>query len=202
MNSEATDKRTWSGTPYHIWQELIKYCEVELLNIKVKNPFLLRFCFKVEHILFRKNNMPEHTAQIGRLASRQLNKYIMKRQVEYKAIILVSGALAYEKINIPICYIADAVFQQMIDYYWFNLTSKNITEGNELQKRALENATKIILASNWAKEEAIKSYQIDEKKIEIIHLGASVSRVENKIEHENINILFCGVDYYRKGGGL
>lgn len=200
MNEEAMDRRAWSGTIYHIYCELQKYYKVDLLNVKVDFT-LRRILYIIKRLICKKNSRPEHTLKTGKVASGQLKRYLTDNSGKYDMVFLTVGALAYEKLDIPIIYLTDSVFSQMIDYYWFKTFKRNIVEGNELQKKALENANKVILTSEWAKNAAINDYQIDGEKIEIVHFGASVAVTKKQEkEHENINLLFVGVEYQRKGG--
>ena len=114
--------------------------------------------------------------------------------------------------RIPIIFYTDATFNSMINYYeeFTNVSSFSIHEGNYLEKKALNNATKVIYSSDWAKESAINFYKINPSKISVINFGLNLCNnftmkdvlesVDKKNQSNIIKLFFMGVDFKRKGG--
>ncbi|TWP29880.1 glycosyltransferase [Apibacter muscae] len=88
-----------------------------------------------------------------------------------------------------------------------NFFSFNVKQGNVIEKRAADNSTTIIVSSDWAKNPFINDYKIPEKKIKVIEFGANIDNiiVNPKFNYQKtgqINLLFLGVDWERKGGEI
>lgn len=103
-------------------------------------------------------------------------------------------------------YLSDATYHLMIDYYFFESIPYQ-TIGNLKEKRALENADAVIYSSDWAKKDAINYYHIKPEKINVFPFGANLRDCFDNVQHnfdmkDTINLLFCGVDWKRKGDDL
>jgi glycosyltransferase involved in cell wall biosynthesis len=141
-----------------------------------------------------------------RLLGRRVNKYLAKNG-DYKAIFIVGSSLgSYIQTNSPIFYFTDAVFHSMIGYYLpTNLVKHCLREGDIIESRMLQKATVNIFASEWAKNEAMKYYHVDEAKCVVCKFGANVDTanfVQKQRDNNIINLLFVGVDWSRKGGAI
>lgn len=93
----------------------------------------------------------------------------------------------------------------MVDYYFFHLTDANIKDGNEVQRRAMQNCNVNVFASNWAMRDAVDFYRIPESTCHLGYFGASVDTTEFKKQpHDEslVNLLFVGVEWERKGGEI
>ncbi|MDR2692351.1 MAG: glycosyltransferase family 4 protein [Dysgonamonadaceae bacterium] len=99
----------------------------------------------------------------------------------------------------------------MLNYYanFTNLAAYAIRTGNKLEKCALQNCDLIFYASGWAADSAINDYNANPQKVKIVPFGANIecSRTEADIKriiknklNGQCNLLFCGVDWKRKGG--
>jgi hypothetical protein len=198
----ADDRTAWSGIPFSIMKELSKYYNVTTVAINAKPSRLDRVVSAIERILKKRMISGEHLISTAKKASFQVENLI--KENSYSCVFVIGGLnIAYVENNVPIIYFSDAVFSNMIDYYWYHASKKFIKEGNIVQQKSLSNATKVVLTSQWAGNEAINYYQTDASKIELIHFGANIE-VEQVVhrKHDNINLLFVGVDWERKGGTI
>ncbi len=83
------------------------------------------------------------------------------------------------------------------------LKGKRVAEAIETQREIFENCDGIFVTSNWVKESINKDYGIDQAKIHVVGVGASLSGDVNRNEKESgCNILFVGRNWQRKGGPL
>jgi len=107
------------------------------------------------------------------------------------------------KTDRPVMYFSDAVFHQMVGYY-YNVAPHIEKTADIIEKRALDNSTWVMLASDWAKECAVNYYKVPEGKCLIGKFGANVDTTEfrRKKETGTVNLLFVGVDWERKGGDI
>jgi hypothetical protein len=76
-----------------------------------------------------------------------------------------------------------------------------IDEAIETQRQIFENCDGIFVASEWVKESVHKDYGIEETKIHVVGVGASLGvDVNRNGKAPGCNILFVGRDWQRKGG--
>ena len=109
--------------------------------------------------------------------------------------------------NTRLIYLSDATYHAMIDYYFFE-SAHDQKVGNLQEGRALQNADEVIHSSDWAKNDAINHYGIAPEKIHVLPFGANLkdqynpSKKRKDTDDSSIHLLFCGVDWERKGADL
>jgi glycosyltransferase involved in cell wall biosynthesis len=101
----------------------------------------------------------------------------------------------------------------MINFYpiFSNLSQESIRNGNKMEKLALEKCRLAIYSSDWAAQTAIENYQINHSKVKVVPFGANIecNRSLDDIKAlvdlrptNQCNLLFLGVDWFRKGGDI
>lgn len=117
-----------------------------------------------------------------------------------------SEALYSLKTEKPIIYLTDATFGIMVDYYFKGLSNYAINQGNQVEQKAMDTATEIIVSSQWAANSAINDYHQEPSKVHVIEFGANIDDkdiIEKKFVYEgHLHLLFLGVDWKRKGGQI
>lgn len=201
IGKNVEDRTLWSGIPFSVYQEIKDYYAIDNLVIDEKYSLFVTLRAVICRILGHKN-LKFFDKQYAKYASGIVEKRLEEKRYDF-IIAIGSPAIAYLSTDIPILYLADAVFSIMVDYYFKNIAPIYIKMGNEIEKNALTNASSVILTSKWAKSGAIESYGIDDEKISVVHFGSNIE-INNfeKIEHEGINLLFVGVDWERKGAEI
>lgn len=201
------DKKVLSGTPYKIAQSL-QNMGGEVIWIPIHYNLLYKIGNKITILLnkiFNTNILFGHTIIGAYIESTSINKRQLS-QCDLLFCPLQSTAMYSLNIDKPIIYLSDATFSIMIDYYFKNLPLFNIKEGNKIEQKAMDKADKLIFSSNWAANSAIKDYHQQLNKISIIEFGANIEDkdiVDKKfIFNDQLNLLFLGVDWERKGGDL
>lgn len=205
------DKKSWSGTSYYTYQEIIKYNEVEIFHFKW--PWLLREWLTMQKSInrrwFKRQTTVEFLKAYAKYFSKQLTKELKKRPVDVLFVSASSQMIAYVETDIPIIYMTDATFQQLQSYYPYfsNLTTYNIKQGIELDKNAFKNTTHCMLASDWNKNSAINDYEIDRNKISVVPCGANLDSIPARADLNfetsgQCRLLFLGVEWDRKGGDI
>ena len=150
--------------------------------------------------------MPSFGRWAARRESRIVERYLNGREdIDFVFCAAKSGSIAYLKTDKKIVYLTDATFGSMCDYYDYmsNLSPTTVRSGNEIEKRAIENSSVIICASEWARESVIKTYGASGDKVFVIPFGANIAddpAISNS--PDSFNLLFCGVEWARKGGTL
>ncbi|MCX8128609.1 MAG: glycosyltransferase family 4 protein [Clostridia bacterium] len=211
-NRETTDIKSWSGTLFYLFKTLEKEYEVECVYIRDN---LLEFLYlKLMYFFYNKiagrNISPEHTFLYAKLKSYKLDTYLKTKQSCFDVLFAPIGCqvIAFAKTKIPIIYLSDATFASMIDYYpeYTNLPSWNVRQGNYIEAQAIMKSDKIIFSSDWAMESAVNNYHADRSKLYVIPFGANIDdqflEEDFQKEKDRLKLLFIGVNYLRKGGGI
>lgn len=192
---DPTSIHSWSGTLYNIYTSLNKIHNVVWIGSKLLT----------EVREFHESNriqelfIPEEYAMLfGKILTD-------KFRYEYYDLIICRDYYfsAYIVTDIPIIYIGDTTFRLFNKY----LNIKNtefISMAENLEHLAIQKADRIIYCSEWAKESAIKDYQAQPEKIEVIEFGANM-RTFSEIERDQptikeCNLLFIGTNWEMKGG--
>ncbi|MDR7078845.1 glycosyltransferase involved in cell wall biosynthesis [Neobacillus niacini] len=207
VNADVHDKTQWSGTIYNLYNILSKNYEVEPILLETKG--LDKYYYIKQRVKQKLTKKSSTTMMVSysKLKSKKLNNILQQSGEKYDVLFFPANsvAAAFVNTNIPIVYLSDATFHVMIDYYLFNLDESSIENGNMVEKRALENANQIIYASDWAKNDAITYYGINENKINVLPFGANLIDKYNKKSFEpnkEMNLLFVGVEWERKGADV
>lgn len=198
------NRNTWSGIPFSILREMKKYFEVDTFTIKLKKNIQEKIHKGIRKFILRKNYLDDHNDLHTKRASAVMQQYLNDHAGTYDAIFVMGTApIGYIQTDIPIVYFNDAVISSMFDYYYYNISERDKAVANRCQKRALDNASAVVLTSEWAKNAAVRDYSINADKVRVIHFGANVEVHEFKHrDHEGINLLFVGKDWIRKGGSI
>jgi hypothetical protein len=115
----------------------------------------------------------------------------------------------------PIISWGDAVFHGMLGYYpgsFSNMTENAIRRAKKQEETALRLTKYAVYSSNWAADHAKKL--VDASKVAVLPFGASLESTRSEDTITNLirekrslrpnacNLLFCGVDWDRKGGDI
>jgi len=211
---DSTNIRSYSGTGYFIPKSLMfNGADVHYIgNLKtrpyVPEKFNELFYRHIHKKIYWMNRQPRVIKNYARQIKSKL------KDIDPDVIFSFSGpTIALLETDIPIVLWPDAVFGDIIDFYpeFTNMASKTIKNGNKMEQSALDRCSHLIYSSNWAAEGAMRHYNISREKISVIPYGANIETtwdeetVEQKIQSKNsdhCNLLFVGVDWYRKGGNL
>jgi len=116
--------------------------------------------------------------------------------------------IAFLETSLPIVYIRDCTFQLFINYYptFSNLNEKALSEGSEIERRAIENAWRVVYSSEWAAKSAVNFYGADAGKVSIINFGANLPEQQRFLtarpDDSVCHLIFIGIDWKRKGGEI
>jgi glycosyltransferase involved in cell wall biosynthesis len=125
----------------------------------------------------------------------------------------VTYTLPYLECKQPLFFWADSNFAGMIDYYptYSNLCEASIKNGLAMEQIALNKCRLAFFASDWAAQNAVTYYHIDEAKVKVVPYGANIDSrrtyaeiktiVDNRSTHF-CKLLFLGVNWQRKGGDI
>lgn len=204
--ADPRDKRSWSGIPYNLVEQLKRHYDVEVIYLP-DSPLVKLWCkaHKALTRLIGRHDDPRFSTLYAKIKGRAVTKALARGH--YDALFVRGSNLAaYMKTDIPQrVYFSDACFHQMVDYYFYDMNPSCVRMGNTVQKRAMDNCTNNVFASQWAMKDAVEFYGIPQEKCSLGYFGASVDTTNFKKEaHDSriVNLLFVGVEWVRKGGEI
>lgn len=199
------DKFGHSGVVYSITEQLKKQNDIFWLQPKKSFAGICLNLLPIVFVYFLKvlGFTISHHTSFSKMYAVYLNKKL--KNLDYDCIFgFESIYLAYIKSDKPIYYRTDAVYHSMIDYYIFDVPQFMIKQGDEVERRTLQNIKNLFCPSQWVIDEICKYYpEIDIDKVLLVHSGANISH-EIRVKHKEnqsskLNLLFIGSDPKRKG---
>lgn len=210
---EPLDMMSWSGISYH----LAKSLENESISLEYIGPLqfnsslLIDFKTRLYRKIFKKDHLPWVEPTILKKYAQQVSDILASCDVDI-IFSLGTSQIAYLESKKPIVYMWDCTFSGQSNYPIFNnLSAESIRLGNRMEQLALDKCRLAIFSSEWAYKTAINNYDVDKNKIKIVSLGANlvcnrsindVINIINSRSHEKCNLLFIGIDWFRKGGEI
>lgn len=200
-------RKSWSGTHYTLFSMLKQQYDVRWIN---SDPLQIKAAFKAWMRIKRmmgKNYDWMHAVSYSKYLCRNVMRQLKEERFDLLYAPAGSGSIAFLETDTPIIYHSDSTFRLAHDYNrdFSNLSKHNLEGGELLERLALKKATKIILASSWAKRSAIDDYEIESGKIATIPFVPNLEKVpcDTEIRYEkseSLNLLFVGTNWRRKGG--
>ncbi|AWM13668.1 hypothetical protein DI487_07190 [Flavobacterium sediminis] len=209
--SDPLDKKSWSGIYYQMYQNLKNNVEkvdcigpIPLFFIKA-----MAVTNRLTKLIFRKGYNYKNSILLSYIHSKYIQLKLRGKHYDYIFAPAASTEIAFLNTDIPIIYCSDSSFGQMNEYYdtYSNLFEFSVKESNIIEQKAIEKAAYITYPSNWAKNYVVNHYN-SKAKIAVLPFGANIDERYVHFEpkqiskYETVNILFLGVDWYRKGGDL
>lgn len=193
-NNNPADRQHWSGTTSHIFNTLQSHHEVDWLGGGIVQGALWH-----HKLLGRKGPFyPEdYTAFFSRILSRAVN------EGNYDAVFVRDYYLGAElETDTPLVYITDATFDLFRHYL-------GIEDGHyarlaeHTEQRLADRADLLVYATEWARRNAVEHYHVPAGKTAVVEFGANIpapDTIEDDIQTEQVNLLFVGRDFEKKGG--
>lgn len=207
---DARNPRTWSGTPHHISESLVRGgMEVSHLGPLPAWPRrLLRLRKKLEARLGLPQCLPEVSVPYARLCSRVAAARIA--QLPERPDVLFAPAssplVASLGTDIPLVYLSDATVRLMLGYYpeFTGLSERTIRLAEDFERRAIARADLVVYPTRWAATSAVEDYGAEPGKILIAPLGANIEDTgpAEPPADDVCRLLFVGTDWKRKGGDI
>ncbi|GHU81679.1 hypothetical protein FACS189415_0510 [Bacteroidia bacterium] len=203
------DRRSYSGTLYKLCESLTQR-GAEITWIPVKLNLFYRCYNKIASTVcafFHKKFLFEHTRFGAFLISKSLNKKLIK-QSDLLLTPFSSSAIYGLKKSKPIIHFSDCTFTLLVDYhpYFYGLHPAVIKQGIAIEQRAFDKADALVLASDWARDSAVKDFGQPEEKVFVSEMGANIDNQDIVYSEKNIgdtlHLLFLGVVWKWKGGDI
>lgn len=203
--------KTWSGTNYFMFQNLIKLNPktYAIGGLKTKYKFF-QYLIKIkDKVLFNRKYEIFRNPIAFKGYAQQIEKFLNEVNPD---LIISAGSIPISALRtkIPIFIWSDATFRNLSESYpWYSKLSPKIQKIlDKYENSAFLNAKKIFVSSTWAKDSLLNDYQIDENKVIELPFGANLNyqpeknEVLSKIEEKQIDklkFLFLAVEAERKG---
>lgn len=193
-NYSPENIHVWSGTPFYVYQVLKKTHDVVWIGEGIINGTMWYHNFTNSK---KKYHVENYTKETGLFLSEKINRG------NFDVVISCTYHLCINlNVAIPVIYYSDIIFDDFQP--WFNNRDTNYHDiCRRTEKLCLEEVDAIVYSSNWAKNRAVQTYNIDSNKIHVIEFGANIPTPSNVILHQNeqdiCNLVFIGRDPKRKG---
>lgn len=205
-------KAAWSGTLLHMMSAL----QQEGASLQTVGPIwhsqtiLLSRIGKTLALLLGYDLMLNRTPFAAKAKGRVLSRQMQDANVDVLFAPAGSSLIAYENSHVPIIHISDATVRLLTNYYknFTGLPDHVLTRAITLETKALNRADLLIYPTQWAARSAIDDYGIDPGKIIVQPFGANLMEppkaadILERQPSDRIHLLFCGVDWKRKGGPI
>ena len=215
---DVTGVRSLSGYPYFMARAIEKHVG-EVVYIGHNHRWSIRaieatanYISRISYATLRRRISPDH----NRLLSKQLARSFGPRVRESRCDVIfapnASAEIAYLSTTLPIVYLSDLLFANIVDYYpgcssLFNFAH---AEAERVESSALKRASAMIYPSEWVAKTAVQCYGANPSKVYCIPYGANFDaadipppEVASRHTLDNgINLLWVGVDWERKGGPI
>jgi len=215
-SADARDRRSWSGGLYYMGKALERHCgQVHYLGPADSAWFTYgKMVGRITSLFIRKLLGKRYDYSHSYRLSKALGKFFSKKlkQGEYDLVFapLASSEIAFLETSLPIVYLSDTTFANVLDYYsgFSNLTKMSIKQGYDVEGKAIRKSAIALYTSEWASRSVIQDCWTDPSAVHVIPLGANIDvspsfeTVLSKKKTNRCRLLFIGVDWKRKGGDI
>ncbi|NEQ74550.1 MAG: glycosyltransferase family 4 protein [Okeania sp. SIO2C9] len=165
--------------------------------------------------LFKKDYYSWASLIVCKEYARQISQKLSKLNSDIVLAVEGANPIAYLECKQPIVLWVDTVVAELIDFYPYLKNIPQETRRNiyNYEKAAIDKCKLLIFTSDWAAENAVKHYKVNESKIHVIPRGANielqpgrtVEEIENIVKSRKekpCKLIFSGIDWHRKGGDI
>jgi len=204
-------EHTHSGVPKYLFDALDKYADiVSYVNTKQLRPWDI-FSGICDFSNIGKHRKPRINANwlwshktLARLNDR-VGKCLSKIEA-FDAFLQVGTHVQVKINNVKNYCVLDMTVSQAVKAKEFGLArlkKSQVPEAIEVQKKVFDSCNKIFTASQWVKQSILHDYGIDAQKVFVVAFGTSISdNIDITYKKPNLNILFLGRAWHRKGGPI
>lgn len=209
---DPNDKRSWSGTAFSLMQALGKHVgETEWLRLDP--PSMMKHRKLLSKLSFRvsgRRGYPDRTLKVSQSYAEQLSKKLTEGNYDLIFASAASVEMACVKTSIPIIYVSDATFSLVKNIYpiFSNLSDDTQKAEEFFEQSMINNSSLLVYPSYWAAKSATQDYGADSSKLRVLPFGANLSSVPDikdvihKKTGDQVNLLFLGKEWERKGGPI
>jgi len=143
------------------------------------------------------------SAIYGRIINRELEKV--------QPDIVLSVGASHKLVRIDpkwrVIHVSDGLFTTMVNYYekFGRYRQGVLRAGHEDMQLFLDKVAMTLFASDWARDSAVKLWDIDPDRVRVVPFGANLDAdpgYQPRRHDGPLTLLFVGYDWKRKGGKL
>ena len=210
--SNLEDRVYWSGAIHSIYAKLKSNKKFEIIKIdRLNNSLRKILTLKREYLkYFKKIKYDEsYNELVARNFAKQIELKLEKKKIDF-LLAFDSSLIAYLNTNIPIILWTDLLYSDYYDHYFQNRYISKETKNSIkiIEKKAITNCYKVMLASNWALDKAKIKYKKMFYKFRLLHIGPSlkttidsskVNKIISKRSKKKLSLITLSVNWKRKG---
>jgi len=213
------DVRTLSGTPYFMAKSLARHVGAVsyLCPDRSFTTRALEFSGKALNragiaVMGRRIISSDHNRILSKRLARVFDSRLAQSQCDVIFAPVASAEIAYLTTPIPIVYVTDMNWADIVDYYpgQSSLLEFARNEGEHIEAAAIAKASALVYPSEWAARTAVVHYGANSQKVYCVPFGANFEEAdipsrEAALQHSlanGISLLWVGVDWQRKGGAI
>lgn len=192
----------WSGINSNIYTYLKEYFNIQFIGpISPPSDKVEKTISKTKRIFGLPGNF--HFFSDKRLLSiaNEVKAYLVKSDYNF-----FFGQTPWIKCNYDIPYgtYMDAAFPTYLDIYLRpqKFDKNDVLRIAKIEEKWLQNANHIFIGSQWAWDEMIKHYDLDEKKKVVAWTGGNVPLPEKDNYNNGLNLVFISLNFEKKGGPI
>jgi len=211
---DSENIENWSGLGFHMAKGLENQgIELIRVNCSVRFPLMQRVLKKILVICCHKKWQLERESSYLRKMANLVTQQLAGR--EYDIIFCASSLpVSFLKSHKPVVFYTDATYDALMMVYEEpnSICKRSIWQGNLAEQRAIQKASLIFYTSDWAKHNAIVTYNARPEKIKRLPFGSNLPGLrtiddilillQQRCLYKNKNFLFIGVDWKRKGAAI
>ena len=209
---DVYDKRSWSGIHNKMFTALSNHFSDIIFVGPVKSKKLeksLDLLNRIHFKLFSSRYNKLHNLIRSKFYAVQFEKQLRDRKIDLLFAPAASTEIAFLKTSIPVCYLSDTSFDQLLNYYdtFSNFSGFSLRESKCIEARAVKKSSFQVYSSAWAADYAISNYSLDPNKVYIVPFGANMDNIPEekniaKTYTGEIKLLFAAKHWVRKGGDI
>ena len=210
MDDPFHNRVAWSGTVYKL-REAVEMAGFEVrwipYNARMANK-ILDYSIRIQNRIFRKRIWLTkfHFRPLVKLWAKEIDKCQALKECDYLFFPLGAPIALFSKSDKPYIYISGHTVQDMVNYYFYNVTKKSKAMAIEMDAAASQKAFINIRSSKWAYDGLINYYHCDKNKCHILEFGPNIDTKDIRegltYKGGQLRILFSGIDWGRKGGKI
>lgn len=201
------------GTSYYMAQALKAQCKsLEYIGpLEDKYSFGSKLEFHVHRLLNIKTYHDWASPSINKNYAQQIANKISEANPDI-IICPHMNVIAYLKCKQPIVMWTDSLYAGTMNTFPDGKPCQtSVRHLKTLDRLAMKSCRLVIFSSEWAAQLAIETYNVDPAKVKVVATGANLESHRTTDEIERIvrsksprvcKLLFCGVNWMRKGGDI
>ncbi len=207
-SADPLDVTTWSGTPYYLARALLPRFP-DLVVVRTPRPIWYRYLRPLVRRATRGVVDIYWSRWLAALHAKQVMRQLKKDQVD--AVLCIGNAplSAYIAERFPTIHVSDATVPLMRNYYveFSRLPRLLADNARTLDGDSVRRSRACLFPTEWAANSAIRDYGADPSRVHVIPWGANIDAdeypdFEPTVQRDTCHLVFIGVDWERKGGGI